>query len=155
MGIDLDGRRRGRAFAALICSCLLAAAGCASSGSPEASVGAPSTGSTSGTVALASNPDVLTGDELRATGTGNVWEAVRRLRPTWLRARSGAASVVSPQGTTPVVYVAGIRHGDLRTLQTMNVDQVRRVEFINARDATTRFGTGVGGGVILVDLDRE
>jgi hypothetical protein len=37
----------------------------------------------------------------------------------------------------------------------MNVDQVRRVEFINARDATTRYGTGHTGGVILVDLDRE
>jgi hypothetical protein len=37
----------------------------------------------------------------------------------------------------------------------MTVDRVRRVEFINARDATTRYGTGHSGGVILVDLDRE
>jgi hypothetical protein len=54
-----------------------------------------------------------------------------------------------------VVYVQGIRHGPLTSLQQMNLDRVRRVEFIDGRDATTRFGTGHGGGVIMVDLDRS
>jgi hypothetical protein len=53
------------------------------------------------------------------------------------------------------VEVAGIQRGELRTLQNVSVDQVERVEFIDGRDATTRFGTGHGGGVIMVDVDRS
>jgi hypothetical protein len=98
--------------------------------------------------------NVLTGDEVRRTGVGNLWDALRRLRPQWMRAR-GTASMVGQRAVEPVVYVAGLLHGDLRTLQRMNTIQVRRVEFIDALDATTRFGTGHSGGVILVDLDRN
>jgi hypothetical protein len=101
-----------------------------------------------------SSPNVLTGDQLRETNVGNVYDALRRLRPQWLRAR-GTASIVSPESTEPVVYVSGIRRGELRTLQNVNVDQVQSVEFIDGRDATTRFGTGHGGGVITVDVDRS
>jgi hypothetical protein len=76
------------------------------------------------------------------------------LRPQWLRAR-GSGSIVSPGSTVPIVYVSGIQRGELRTLQNVGVDQVQRVEFIDGRDATTRFGTGHGGGVIMVDVDRS
>lgn len=98
--------------------------------------------------------DVLSGDELRATNAANVWDALVRLRPQWLRAR-GSTSLVAPLSEEPIVYLQGIRHGSVRTLQTMNIDRVRRVEYIDGRDATTRFGTGHGGGVIMVDLDRS
>ena len=53
------------------------------------------------------------------------------------------------------MYVSGIRRGEPRTLQNVSLDQVQRVEFIDARDATTRFGTGHAGGAILVDVDRS
>jgi hypothetical protein len=100
------------------------------------------------------SPNVLTGDELRETRAANLWDALRQLRPQWLRARA-SSSLISGQGGEPVVYVHNVLHGPLRTLQQMNIDQVRRVEFIDGRDATTRFGTGHGGGVIMVDLDRS
>lgn len=99
-------------------------------------------------------PNVLTGDQLRATDATTVWDALRRLRPQWLRPRA-TSSLVEPLSEEPIVYVQGIRHGPLRSLQQMNIDRVRRVEFIDRRDATTRFGTGHGGGVIMVDLDRS
>jgi hypothetical protein len=100
------------------------------------------------------SPNVLSGDELRETRVANLWDALRRLRPQWLRARA-STSLISGQGDEPVVYVHNVLHGPLRTLQQMNIDQVRSVEFIDGRDATTRFGTGHGGGVIMVDLDRS
>ena len=141
------GVERGGPSLTLLSSCILAVAGCASAGSSTADT-APADGSPDvlrASVPATGSLEVLTGDELRGTGAGNVWEAVRRLRPLWLQ--RGRA--------VPVVYVAGIPHGAIRTLQLMNVDQVRRVEFLNGRDATTRYGTGHSGGVILVDLDRE
>jgi hypothetical protein len=104
-------------------------------------------------VPVRSSPNVLTGEDVRAVDVGNLYDAVRRLRPQWLRAR-GSASLVSPEATQAVVYVAGIRQGDPRALQNVNVDTVSRVEFIDSRDATTRFGTGHLGGAILVDIAR-
>jgi len=98
--------------------------------------------------------EVLTGDELRETRTANVWDALRQLRPRWLRPRA-TSSLVEPLAEEPIVYVQGIRHGPLRSLQQINLDNVRRVEFIDGRDATTRFGTGHGGGVLMIDLDRS
>jgi outer membrane receptor for ferrienterochelin and colicin len=100
-----------------------------------------------------SAPNVLTAEDLRRTDVGNVYDALRRLRPQWLRAR-GSASLVAPRGTEPIVYVSGIRRGELRTLQNVNIETVSRVEFVDARDATTRFGTGHAGGVIWVELTR-
>ena len=157
MAVHAVVRRPSGPSVTLVSSCVLAMAGCASS--------SPSTGDTAPgdvspdllrvAVPVATSPEVLSGDEIRRTGAGNVWEALLKLRPLWLRARGGTGSMVSSRPTAPVVYVAGIPYGAPRTLQTMNVDQIRRVEFINASDATTRFGTGHSGGVIWVDRDRE
>lgn len=132
---------------------LAAGLGCA--GSPEPSApAAPQPEVMRASVPVISNVNLLTGDQLRETNVGNVYDALRRLRPQWLRAR-GSASIVSPESTEPVVYVSGIRRGEIRTLQNVSLDQVQRVEFIDARDATTRFGTGHGGGVIMVDVARS
>jgi len=147
--------RRGLSPAMAVAACLWVCAGCASSG-PSAEVSEPGDVAPDvlvGTVPATTDPDVLSSEQLRQVEVGNLYDALRRLRPQWLRAR-GSASLVAPRGTEPVVYVAGIRRGELRTLQNVNIDQVRRVEFIDARDATTRFGTGHTGGVIMVDIDR-
>lgn len=96
---------------------------------------------------------VLTGDEIRETRAANVWDALMQLRPQWLRAR-GTSSLIDQTSNEAVVFVQGVPYGEVTSLQSMNVDQVRRVEFINARDATTRYGTNHAGGIIWVDLDR-
>lgn len=106
-----------------------------------------------GTVPISENPEVITGDQIRETRAGNLWDALRRLRPQWLRSR-GPTSVVSGS-PTPTVYVQGIRYGAVRTLQNMNVAQVRRVEYVDPVTASIHFGTGHAAGVILVDLNRN
>ncbi len=149
MRFEAGTLKHGWRRATLVSACVAVVGGCASA--------APGTGSSTPLEASAPSEgslEVLTGDEIRATGAGNVWEAVRRLRPLWLSAQPRAASLVSPRPAGPVLYVAGVPQGSLQALQSMSVDQVRRVEFINARDATTRYGTGHTGGVIMVDLDR-
>jgi len=142
---------RRRVPAALLTA--LALAGCASAGGGEGDgePGAPLSATAPATV---TDPNVLTGDELRRTDTTTLWDALRRLRPQWLRARANI-SLVDRDAGEPVVYLHGVRHGDLSTLRQFNLDQVRRVEFLDGRDATTRFGTGHGGGVIMVELNRE
>jgi hypothetical protein len=43
-----------------------------------------------------------------------------------------------------------VRHGGLDFLQTIRVEMVEQMEYLDASDATTRFGTGHGGGAIVV-----
>ena len=72
-------------------------------------------------------------------------QAIQRLRANWLRGRGGS---------TPVVYIDGQRRGGLRELSSVRVDEVERVERMNAPDATMRFGTNHDGGAILVTRRR-
>jgi hypothetical protein len=53
-------------------------------------------------------------------------------------------------GELPLVYVDEMPYGDLATLQTIPIIEITEIRYINARDATTRWGTGVAGGVIEV-----
>lgn len=76
----------------------------------------------------------------------SAYEAVQRLRPRWLVTRTGAA---------PQVHVDGnIQMGGVESLRTLRVADVQEMRFLNAADATTRFGTNYVSGVILVTTKR-
>ncbi len=84
---------------------------------------------------------------LESTAT-NVLQAIEQLRPMWLRTRG-----TDPTGSSqmmPVVYIDGIRAGELEMLRSIQIEEVDRLRYVNPRDATTRWGTGVAGGVIEV-----
>ena len=100
----------------------------------------------------ASGPyNVLTASQLRDTNTQTVYDAIRRLRPQWLRAR-GRTSINAAGPDEPAVYVDGTRYGALNDLGLMDVNQVTRAEFVDPLEATTRFGTNHTGGAILIFL---
>ena len=59
------------------------------------------------------------------------------------------------QGPVPVVlFVDDVRLGELNGLVNIPANRVKEIRYIGARDATTRYGTGVGCGVILVTTKR-
>ena len=74
-----------------------------------------------------------------------LYQAVQRLRPAWLRGRGGQS---------PRVYVDGVMRGGLEELEALRVDQITGAERMSPSDATTRYGTDHGGGVIFVLLKR-
>jgi len=76
----------------------------------------------------------------------NVYDAIQRLRPSWLRGRVGSAPVVLVDGTS--------QGGDLRTLRSYRVRDIEEIEYMSASDATNRYGTGYGSGVILLTTRR-
>jgi outer membrane receptor for ferrienterochelin and colicin len=96
---------------------------------------------------------VITAEEMQALSVSSVTEAVQRLRPNWLAAR-GALSIQNPAAGRPIVFVDGIRFGTAESLQRVRVIEVEFVRYLNARDATTRYGTGHAGGVIAVTTKR-
>jgi outer membrane cobalamin receptor len=54
----------------------------------------------------------------------------------------------------PVVYVDNVRFGDLETLQSIPITGIAEIRYMSGPDATTRWGTGVLGGVIEVIRKR-
>jgi TonB-dependent receptor-like protein len=92
---------------------------------------------------------VLLGDEIRSVSATSAHEAVQRLRPEWLR-RRGQISIRDPSAGEVIVYLDGVRYGGPGSLQNIRAEMIMQMEFLDASDATTRFGTGHGGGAILV-----
>lgn len=98
--------------------------------------------------------NVIVEAELAASGAQNALEAIKLLRPTMLIARGGITSE-QPGGIEIVIYVDGTRAGNRDALTAIPVSRVREVRFLNAADATTRFGTGHNLGAILVTTKRQ
>jgi hypothetical protein len=85
------------------------------------------------------------------SGENNLYDAIDRLRPRWLQVRSRT----SVQGATPiVVFRDNARIGGVEVLRSMRIEGIEEVRFINATDATTRWGMGYGSGVIEVISHR-
>jgi len=87
------------------------------------------------------NSSLITTEELVPLAGNTAYEAIQQLRPRWFNQRGG-----SP----PVIFMDGSRQGsgDLESLHGFRVSNIREMRFIEPRDATLRFGTGFGSGVI-------
>ena len=83
----------------------------------------------------------ITVEELADHSTVSAMDAIRRLRPRWLRARGGG---------TPMVIFDGARHG-VSILENIRASDVESISLMSASDATTRYGTNFPNGAIVVN----
>ena len=97
-----------------------------------------------------SSRDVLTPADAVDTGTTDLYELIQVERPQWLRDRRS----VSADGTRqPLrVIVNGVRAAGLDVLRTIRIEQFVEARHLTGPDATTRWGTGFGGGAIEVTM---
>ena|SRR5688572_22457493 len=103
------------------------------------------------------NPDLIDQGEIsaRASEAPNALQIIQKLRPQMLTGRGlGSPTDATGETSRPRVYVDNISYGDLSTLSNVNASQISEIRFINSRDATTMWGTGHMGGVILVTTKR-
>lgn len=109
-------------------------------------VGCATSGSSSGT---SRNADLITSEELRdfEVQSQNAYQVIQRLRPSWLRARG---SSFSGGRELPAVFTDGTRFGEVDSLYNLTVSDIVEMEYLDSRDATTRFGTGYPAGVIMI-----
>jgi len=92
--------------------------------------------------------DVLTADEFTGSPAPDAYSLVLRYRSQWLRTR-GRVSINLP--TDPLqVYINGTRWGDVSRLRDIPAGQVVELRYFNGPDATMRYGSNHGGGVIEV-----
>lgn len=97
--------------------------------------------------------DLITQEEISSLSVSSAHDAVRRLRPRWLQGR-GSQSIQTSGVQLPVVFVDEVRFGPIESLQGIQTSDISSMRFINARDATTRFGTGYPAGIIDVTTRR-
>jgi hypothetical protein len=96
----------------------------------------------------------ITEEELNDLPASTVFQAVQRLRPTWLRGRVTTVRGASSERYYAQVFVDGLHRGDLDVLNGMDVREVQEIRYLSASDATTRFGTGYPGGIIEILTKR-
>jgi hypothetical protein len=91
---------------------------------------------------------VITAEELATVAGSDLFDAIRRLRPEYLRVRRQTTLMAGDADIR--VYVDGVRYGGVAELRSISVRSVAEVHFIDAREATIRWGTGHSLGVIHV-----
>lgn len=98
----------------------------------------------------ATRHNLVTAEELQRTGSSaNLYDALRTIRPNFLRTRAPA------QGASPEVpirvYIGGMQMIDgMDHLRQVMARSVQEVEFLEPHQATTRFGSGNAGGALVI-----
>lgn len=96
--------------------------------------------------------DEISRYELDQVLSESAYGAIEQLRPSWFFHRR-TPTLTNPN-PTPAVYVDRVRLRGLDELHTVPVEDVERIQFLTASDATTRFGTGHLWGAIIVTTRR-
>jgi hypothetical protein len=98
--------------------------------------------------------DLITQEELDRIARTNAYEAVRNLRPAWLRDR-GQMSFQDASAGQVIVYLDNNRFGAVDMLRQISVADVSSIRFLSPIDAGARFGMGHAGGAILVTSRQQ
>jgi hypothetical protein len=96
--------------------------------------------------------NLVTQEELAETNARYVYQALSRLRPSWLTSRgpAGMGNVRDAQESVANVYVNGNRMGGIEFLRQYAVTDVQEVRFYEPGEAGARFGMGNPRGVIEI-----
>jgi hypothetical protein len=96
---------------------------------------------------------LITEDEIDASGGSSAYDVIRKLRANFLSYR-GETSFRRTSSPYPTVYVDGQAFGEISILRTIPAVQIATIRLYRAWEATTKFGTGNMGGVIAISTRR-
>ena len=94
----------------------------------------------------------LTAEEIAEVSANTAYEVVEIARRQWLRQRALRTGSNQAMGSQEgaVVYLDGVRIGDVSELRRIRATVVAEMEYLSPSDATNRFGTNHDQGAILV-----
>lgn len=104
---------------------------------------------TQGRTSQGASSNTLTFDQLTRTNMEYVYDAVLKLRPSWLTTR-GPTSLTDATPTTVNIFVNGSLLGKVEALKEVRVVDVSEVKYWDAASASARFGMGNPRGVIEI-----
>lgn len=96
---------------------------------------------------------VIAREELRKVGYTNAFDAVTQLRPNWISAARQRSSTEREAAGAPgviVVYLDGTRLGSVNALRQVALGDVDEIQYLDAGEATNKFGTGHPAGAINI-----
>src|SRR5262245_40572167 len=94
----------------------------------------------------------ITAAQLEKITANNAYDAVRLLHPEWMDNRG--VNTINAEPTTAAVYVDGSRVGDLEYLRNVQLNSIAEIKYLNAAEASNRYGMGLARGVIEVITKR-
>lgn len=96
--------------------------------------------------------DVITAAELAESNTSNLYEAIERLRPQWLRPRGGTN--FGGGGTDLYVYQGNTQLGTAEALRAMNLEFAEEIRFLDSTQASNTLpglsSRAVAGAIVIV-----
>ena len=96
--------------------------------------------------------DLIAADELAHSSEIYLYDAIRRLRPAFLKPR-GVAAYGAPETTVLTLYVDGQRMDSIDDLRRISCDEVLAVRFYEPQTANAKFAAhNNSGGAIEVTL---
>ncbi len=98
----------------------------------------------------ASSSNVISRAELDAAGSVNVYDVIARLRPNFLRSRGPTSVMNASARTVAAVFVDDTEFGDLESLRRFPAMRIAEIRYYSGPEATTRFGSAFGAGVIAL-----
>jgi hypothetical protein len=131
-------RRRSSLLAMIIAGLLVIATGCASV-NPPSSFAMRQQGALSDGPKAETPSDVISAADLENVAAANTAEAVRRLRPAFVRS-SPILGNLDGAYATPSVYMDGNYLGGLEALELVRLDEVDEIRFIRAGAAKSWWG---------------
>jgi hypothetical protein len=95
--------------------------------------------------------DVVTGEELVASGASSLYDALARTRGNFFRSR-GLSSLTNPPSDAILVFRGGALMGTVTTLMMLRPTDVRAVHRISATETYRRYGRNVSVAGFEVEL---
>ncbi|MFL5575189.1 MAG: hypothetical protein ACJ79S_04350 [Gemmatimonadaceae bacterium] len=99
--------------------------------------------------------NLITADEIAGANVANAYEAVAKLRHSFLDDRGRNSILNASAPSLPNVYLDGMPYGPLSSLSTIPAGDVLAIRLYRAWEATTKYGTGNPAGVIEVTTKRH
>lgn len=119
-------------------------AGCASASSTSGDQAAPAV--------TRRSANLITAAELNESSASNLYQAIQMLRPNWLRGRPRGSPGAGREEV--VVYLDANRYGGAASLNSLSLGGIVEIRYMDASEATNRFGTGHTGGAIVIRMTK-
>ena len=93
--------------------------------------------------------NVITQEQIDASGASNVYDVIARLRGNFLNDR-GRVSLRTNKHSRAIVFLNDQEYGIPETMRNIPPNRVAEIRYYPGTDALARFGAQYGGGVILL-----
>jgi hypothetical protein len=100
------------------------------------------------------DPSVISEEELRSASISSVYDAIRRLRPSW-RLQPQPTVILGQNESEFFVYVDGTRFGNVASLRQMQPSGILSIRYFSPSEAEARFGPGHLRGAIEIVTSRR